>query len=263
MIISNPYPNFVYLYLNGKFEKKIKPKSSLNFSNVEIGDIIHITVIVNDCESRGQCDRTPQSTGNDSQFQPRAEVLFSVPFRVIDTCSNISLGAATYRSVGGSRETTTSASDLSGVYLYNKSYMPFDIYYNGVPAAKIGGYDGKGYHGGSKGILYFSNSREGLKLGDTIGLYYANTDIHILDFLIQDIQAQHININAIDNDHFEPHIPDNITYRFGTIDQHNDIENYMRYTNGNGEGSVPEGALYSARANGDIRVVVNNDRSAY
>ena len=99
---------------------------------------------------------------------------------------NIYAGVVSYTSGGGHGEVQASNYDIKGVYLQNLLSVPMKVYYKGNLVATLGAYDGMGYMGGGRSELYFSNSRQGLNIGDVLEFVYSLTP-HSKEYNIQAI----------------------------------------------------------------------------
>jgi|GEM_PF-4033782 len=117
---------------------------------------------------------------------------------------NITLGAVEYRSTDGHLQYQASNYDLAGVTIHNKLKVPINIYHNGNLVAQLYADDGMSYLGGSSSILYYSNSRQGLKFGDQLSFEYATDDIKsdskfLFTVTIDDNQCQSIHVGVVSN----------------------------------------------------------------
>lgn len=128
----------------------------------------------------------------------------------------VEIGATTYSFRNGTGANYASTGDISSVFLYNKLYLPINVYHNDRLVAQLDANDDMSIHGGSGSKLIFSNGFQGVNLGDTFSFQLAVVGMpqNKMSVTVNDIQTQVIHFGTIGGN-FAPTFDDFDVYRIG------------------------------------------------
>lgn len=140
---------------------------------------------------------------------------FLQPYTFREIWKTIRLGAATYSSEDGHAIVQSIHWAMRGVWIHNRIAYPLDVYYKGNLVAQVGGYNGIEYMGGGNSSVYFTNSREGLNLGDEIEFKYSlpgTEGKRLFSVILNDNSCVSIYVGVVSGGFRGPD-PDNAVYR--------------------------------------------------
>jgi hypothetical protein len=90
----------------------------------------------------------------------------------------ITLGGAEYTTLMGNGEFKSSSKDISGITIYNRMFIPIQMYYNGEMVGMMKMNDGMSVLGGTQsGFLFRGSMWNGINLGDKFTFKYVDKEL--------------------------------------------------------------------------------------
>ena len=161
---KNNLPFDVYLFLQKKglqyveFAAKVPGQGEVAFKShlMKPGDIIHTYWYYKD----GVAPSTPP---------PDYEGFLRIMpiYTLVGFAKTVTLGGAEYNTLMGNGEFKSSSMDISGITIYNRMFIPIDMYYKGQLVGTMKMNDGMSTLGGTQsGFLFRGALWNGINLGD-------------------------------------------------------------------------------------------------
>lgn len=200
--IQNLLPFAVYVYAERKFTGE----------KITLGEIHSLGTAVFHSQVLRDGDELFVYTQSNQLLHPLV-----LPYTVHGHIRDIRIGGVEYSEAAGSAQNSSLDSDVSGLLIHNMLRIPLDIYFRSRDSsvsdeftlvAQVGAYDGRGYHGGSGGIMFFDNDRDGLRIGDQIGFGFSLTGLSrkpAFWVTIHDNHAHHLYVGKVVGGYRGPH----------------------------------------------------------
>lgn len=203
---KNNLPFDVYLFLQRagafsvEFAAKIPARKEVEFLAhlMKPGDTIHPYWYYNAKGSKG-IESGPAIPPSDYENILR----IMPPYTLTGFAKTVTLGGAEYNTLMGNGEFKSSSKDISGIVIYNRMFIPLDMYYKGDMVGQMKTNDGMTRLGGTQsGFLFRGAFWNGIDLGDQLTFKFG--DVELFTVTISDKNCLEMFVGVVTAGYSDP-----------------------------------------------------------
>lgn len=204
---KNNLPFDVYLFLQKKgleyvqFATKVEGRKEIAFKShlMAPGDIIHTYWYYKQVTPDGKLTTSPKKPAADYSDVLR----IMPPYTLTGFAKTVILGGAEYNTLMGNGEFKSSSKDISGITIYNRLFIPIDMFYKGSRVGTMKMNDGMTNLGGTQsGFLFRGSLWNGINLGDEFTFKYLDQELFTVT--ISDINCLEMFVGVVTAGYKDP-----------------------------------------------------------